>query len=203
MGCVAADAGNRHARPRRIGFAGCGVMVAEPVAGEYVFARGLVIVAHAANVIYGFIEERCEVRGMGTMAGRALPGCYRRMNMFSAEWPLVVAAIARTGQFPFQQFGALACVRVVAARTAHAERGVDDFLLEHRFIMAAEAELGLIRGKSPRNLVFYLMRDVPCIYRRVACVAAHGHRGMHGFALIQFSVALKAVNGGGGGKAGR
>jgi len=91
----------------------------------------------------------------------------------------------------------------MAARTAHAERGVDDFPLENRFIMAAEAEVGQIRGKSPWDLVFYLMRDVPCIYRRVACVAAHGNRGMHGFALSQFAVALKAVNGGGDGKAGR
>lgn len=72
-------------------------MVAEPVAGEYVFARGLVVVAHTADVINGFIEERCEVRGMGTMAGRAFAGSYGRMNMFSAERPLVVAAIAKPG----------------------------------------------------------------------------------------------------------
>jgi hypothetical protein len=202
MGGVAADAGQHHAGTRRIGSAGCGVAVPEPIAREDMFARGLVVVAHAAELVHGFIEERRVVRGMGSVTGRTFAGRYRRMDPFPAERTLVVAAVAEHGRLVFQQFGVLARVRVMAARAAHAERGVDDLLLEHRPVMAAVAELGLISGKSVGDLVRYPVRDVPRIHCRVACLAAHGDRGMHGFALRQVSVALKTVDAGRGGVAG-
>ena len=116
------------------------------------------------------------------------------MNVLFRKERLVMAWVAKIGARSGQELFVLACMRVVTPRTAHAHSGMDKLFLEHRFIVAAVAQVGLPGGESLRNFIRYPMRDVCGVYRRVARGAAHGNRGMHGLPFGEFFMALKAVD---------
>lgn len=194
MRAVTARAGKLFSGPRGVGSAFGRVSVAESVPCQDVFARRLSVVAGAAEFVRRFFKKGSRARGMGGVAGRALAGSNRRMNVLLREHSLVMTGIAQVGRLRGQELCILACMRIMTTRAAHAEGSVNDFFTEQRSVMAIVAQVRLFGGKPFCVLICYLMRDVSRIDGGVAGGTAHGNGGMDAFAFGEFLVALKAVD---------
>jgi hypothetical protein len=108
--------------------------------------RCFIFVTGFAKHMDRLVEERCIVRGMGGVAGRALAGGNGRMNFLLREHALVMTGIAQARRLRGQELCVLACMWIVTARTAHAYSGVHDFFVKKRFIMASVAQVRLPGG---------------------------------------------------------
>jgi len=128
------------------------------------------------------------------VAEQTLSCRYRRVNVLLREHCLVVTTITQVRGVGGQELCVLACMRIVAGGATHANGGVHEFLVKHRFIMASVAQVRLFGGKPFRDLRCYFMRDVCRIDGSVAGGTTHGNGGMNAFPLGKLLVALKAVD---------
>ncbi len=191
---VTARTGKLFPGPRGVGFSFGRVPVTESVPREDVFARSLAVVAGTTEFVHWFFKKGIHVRGVGGVAGCALAGGNRRVNVLLREYSLVMTGIAQVRRFRGQELCVLACMRIMTARTAHSYGGVHELFAEQRFVMAIEAKVRLPGGKPFCVLICYFMRDVFRIHGSMACGTSHGNCCMDAFAFGEFLVALKAID---------
>ena len=191
---VTARTGKLFPRPRGIWLAFGWVSVTESVSRKDVLARSLAVVAGTAELVHWHFKKGSHVRGMGDVARCALTRGYGRVNILLREHSLVMTAIAEFRGLRGQEFCVLARMRIMTARTSHADGGVHDFFAEQRPVMAIVAQVRLLRGKPFCVLICYFMRNVSRIDSSMACGATHGYSGMDAFTFGEVLVALKAVD---------
>ena len=145
-------------------------------------------------------EQRHLVRRVGDVAGHAVAGRNGRMDVLFCKTGLVMAGKTQSRGFCFQQFCVLRRVRVVAAGAAHADRRMNVFLGKHPPIVAAVAQIRLLRREPPCYGGRFLVRHGPGIYPRVTGGAPHCKRLMHELPFCQLHVAVKTIYYSGRGK---
>ena len=191
---VTARAGKLFPGPRGIWFAFGRMSVAESVSLKDVLARSLAVMAGTAEFVHRLFKKGINIRGMRCVTGRALAGGDRGVNVLLREHSLVMTGIAEFRRLSGQELRVLTCMRIMTARAAHAYGGVHEFFAEQRFVMAIEAQVRLVGGKTLCVLICYFMRDVPRIHGSVACGTAHGNCRVDAFAFGEVLMALKAVD---------
>ena len=168
--------------------------IAEAIPAQDMFSRVLALMASGAEVLFSGDQQHGLIRGMGKVAARALPSCDRLMDILMAEGSAIVTSIAKIGKVGFQELYSLSGVRGVASGTAHAKSAVSYFPCDDCALMAAETEVWQSRRKPFAVLIRDPMRDIAGVDAGVADRTAHSQRGMDGFSLGQFSMALQAVD---------
>ncbi len=85
------------------------------------------------------------------------------MYVFFLKRLLVMAGVTGIRDIVYEEFRIFACMGIMAAGAAHADGGMNNFLIEHRFVVASVAKVGLLRGKTFRFFVQDFMGNVRSI----------------------------------------
>jgi hypothetical protein len=142
-----------------------------------------------------FFPEQCNSVGcMGPMACQTSARDKGHVNIFFAEFRLVMAGIAEVGGVGYKQLGFVRGMGIMASGTSHSDRGMDGLFRKQGFVVTVETEVGLLGGKASFNGVLHLVRDVACVYSRMAGWAAHVNRRMLNFFAYKVCMAHQAVD---------